>query len=946
VQGSHFLDPGNVWRSVIQRGDDIYIVTEGYGVGIAPDVNKLLGPAVFRTADLQIRAFLKPDGDFLGYPMDELNAVAGITGTSARPESSASLNATVADNGTINFQEADSSGVQPWNTRNVSVNYVQETISLNELLRDGSRASTVFDAKNELYESRTDIFDINGYLKSHQEVMDAGDKILKYYDPSNTHPYDKLEVTQDATGKVTAAEPQLEANIVAAGGSVGQIFGSALGRALAPDNQFAQLAVSTVAGLIGQKLFQTFTASLTVDASRFVAADFASVTGLDVAHAGIGAISSFLTAELGHELHFTGLAGDVFNAGAGGVTASVLAQVVDKMAIDHLAFDAAIGAIDWSLAATQAGYNVTNAAGSYLAHQFVPVESREGAIGGQLFGAVGSALGVSAALNAALTGVLGFLIPGLGSFFGTIVGTMLGDALAGDPAYPKAFHDVEILGSDLHFQNRLFGTDDNGNAAISQQMGDQVTTIANSYLDAVHGAAIDHRGKVMVGYNAGAAPYNYITGWFPNGTEVAPHFAQATDAIQEGVRELLMQTEVIGGDLLMKRAHQAFISGPHPDPNVDPTNFTDLVALGGDLSVAQDYENYLNNREAINAVMAANPDTAFTAGWIATFARVNDLGLNHVNASDLLGGLVGYLDSVAKSGLGAEAANASITLNGAALTIDIKVANGSDIPGSLSVFADQATQTSDAGGTTVHLVLNDGTGLGGYHVLAVGAPAGDGVNDIWSASTATTFTGTGGHDILIGSAWGDVIYAGGGFDFVDGGPGDDLVFGQDGGDILRGGKGHDILYGGSGDDTYVFNRGDGADIVLDDSGSDTLVFGTGISPSDVHLSSGNNNLALTVLDPANPAAADQVIVQDWFNPTNSIETISFADGTSWNMAAMLSGTAGNDVMHGGGAEAMFGGAGNDIYAIDNPGDAAVNALMAANVSMAGSRNSCRRTLFA
>ena len=56
--------------------------------------------------------------------------------------------------------------------------------------------------------------------------------------------------------------------------------------------------------------------------------------------------------------------------------------------------------------------------------------------------------------------------------------------------------------------------------------------------------------------------------------------------------------------------------------------------------------------------MAANPDTAFAAGWIATFARVNDLGLNHVNASDFLGGLVGYLDSVNKAGLGAAAANA------------------------------------------------------------------------------------------------------------------------------------------------------------------------------------------------------------------------------------------------------------------------------------------------
>jgi hypothetical protein len=127
-------------------------------------------------------------------------------------------------------------------------------------------------------------------------------------------------------------------------------------------------------------------------------------------------------------------------------------------------------------------------------------------------------------INAAITGLASFLIPGLGSFFGTIIGTLLGDAFAGDPANPKATHDVEILGSDLHFQNRLVEQDDHGNTAISQAMGDQVTAIANSYLDAVHGAAIDHRGHVMIGYNSGAAPYPYITGWFPNGTEVTPHF--------------------------------------------------------------------------------------------------------------------------------------------------------------------------------------------------------------------------------------------------------------------------------------------------------------------------------------------------------------------------------------------------------------------------------------
>jgi hypothetical protein len=743
---------------------------------------------------------------------------------------------------------------------------------------------------------RASTFDDNGALEKQQDVFTNGTTAIKYIDTRNTHPYTELDVSENSAGQITAAQLQLEQNIIAAGGSVGQIFGSAIGRALAPNDPFKQILASTVAGLIGQKLLQTFTASLTLDASRFVTSNFASVTGLDVAHAGVGAISSFLTAELGHELGLTGFGAELFNSGVGGVTGSVLNQIVDKIH-SGLSFDAAIGLINWGTAATQAGYNISGAAGTFLAHAFVPVESQEGAVGGQLLGAVGSALGLSAVVNAALTGILSFIIPGLGSFFGTIIGTMLGDAIAGDPAYPKATHDVEILGSDTHFQNRLVGTDDHGNAAVSKQMGDQVTAIANSYLDAVHGAGIAYSGKVMIGYNSGAAPYQYITGWFPNGTEITPHFAAATDAIQEGVRELLVNTEVIGGDLLIKRAHQAFMNGPHPVPNETSPDFSDLISLSGDISVAQDYENYLNNREAINALMATNPDTAFTAGWIATFARVNDLGLNQIHGSDFLGGLVGYLDSVNKAGLGAEAANATVKLDGTTVAVEVRIANGAEVPGALSVFADTISQTSEATGTTVRYVFNNGLAVTGFQFLGAGA------------------SGTAGDDILTGSAGDDTIHGGAGWDFIGGGTGNDTLYGEDGNDILRGGPGNDNLQGGQGDDTYVFNRGDGMDTVLDDyrpltwvpgsgtiggaltgsyqnvqanAGTDSLVFGPGIAQSDIVVQRSGNDLIVGVKDPAHPgvpfAQLDKITLQNWADVNDRIEFFRFADGSTLDLS--------------------------------------------------------------
>jgi Ca2+-binding RTX toxin-like protein len=279
--------------------------------------------------------------------------------------------------------------------------------------------------------------------------------------------------------------------------------------------------------------------------------------------------------------------------------------------------------------------------------------------------------------------------------------------------------------------------------------------------------------------------------------------------------------------------------------------------------------NYLNNREAINALMAANPDSAFTAGWIATFARVNDLGLNHTSPNDFLGGLVGFLDSVHKAGL-ADASNVSVKFgSGSSMLVEVRVASGVEVPGALSVFADQTNEISDATGKTVQFVFANGLGAVGFQGFGVARTAGDGANDLWFGGAASIFAGTGGHDILVGGPMNDVIYGGSGWDFVDGGAGSDYLFGQDGNDILRGGPGIDFLFGGVGDDTYVFNRGDGADVVFDGGGGDTLQFGPGVSLADIPvLASGaatcrsqrttsylNNREAINALMAANPDPA-------------------------------------------------------------------------------------------
>ena len=148
-------------------------------------------------------------------------------------------------------------------------------------------------------------FDISGVLQSQEEVFAAGNQLLKYYDTHNTHPYSEVDITRDILGHITGTQVTMDVNVAAVGGSISQVFGSAIGRALAPSNQFAQLAAGTVAGAIGQKLALAFSSSLSTDATKVVVGDIFNNFGISLASAGAGSVASFLTAELGTALGIT-----------------------------------------------------------------------------------------------------------------------------------------------------------------------------------------------------------------------------------------------------------------------------------------------------------------------------------------------------------------------------------------------------------------------------------------------------------------------------------------------------------------------------------------------------------------------------------------------------------------------------------------------------------------
>jgi hypothetical protein len=460
------------------------------------------------------------------------------------------------------------------------------------------------------------IDDINGYLKFQGEVHAAGDSILKYYDPQNTHPYTELDISTDASNKVTAAKPKLDGQPSnnADFSAVGQVLGSALGRALAPNNQFLQIGVSTVAGSIGQKLAQAFSASLLTDAAGVNFGSAFANFDISLAGAGAGSVASFLTAELGHALGLSGFQEQLFNASIGGLASGVANKIATEMLSNGLSFEAAIGTINFGSAAINAGYGISSLLGSYLGHELVPAQTREGAVGGQLLGAVGSAIGISAAISLGLGTVLNFIVPGLGSLLGTIVGTLIGDAIGSHP-HPAAVDLIDQAGYLYGYNHSAVSASDGGDYSIPDPMAAAAVSIINTYLGAVKGAALDHSMQTQIGYVTDPS-FRYIDGWAP--THKYYSFLGPDDAVHRAALDVLQHTEVIGGNILLKRAHaNSAASIPDPEPEwaglITPSSQSGaekLATLSADLSVAQDYQNYLNNREAINALMAANVSMA------------------------------------------------------------------------------------------------------------------------------------------------------------------------------------------------------------------------------------------------------------------------------------------------------------------------------------------------
>ncbi|KAB2848977.1 MAG: hypothetical protein F9K44_09305, partial [Hyphomicrobiaceae bacterium] len=154
-------------------------------------------------------------------------------------------------------------------------------------------------------------------------------------------------------------------------------------------------------------------------------------------------------------------------------------------------------------------------------------------------------------------------------------------------------------------------------------------------------------------------------------------------------------------------------------------------------------------------------------------------------------------------------------------------------------------------------------------------------------------------------------------------------------DTFDAGAGNDNINSAAGSDTFLYRLGDGNDWINEEDGSttsiDTLRL-VDLNAPDIRLTHVGTDLMIDILSTGQRIEIDEHF---WSTASNyGIERIEFADGTSWDRAAInahtfyrgtaaadtLSGSAFDDNFDGGaGNDAMTGLAGSDTFAFLTPG---------------------------
>ncbi len=729
-----------------------------------------------------------------------------------------------------------------------------------------------------------------------------------------------LTTTYDSSTGETVYEPTIGNTSISIGALAG-VFGSTLGRQLGGSNAITQLATGTLVGTLADNLAETLALTLRSNDAAIGAAteeafrDF----GENLSGAAVGAVSSFLTGELVGAIGLDGFEGELANAIGG----SAVGQIANNIVFEG--FDGAT-----------ANLNVGGALGSFLgtklAGAILTPNSIEGQIGFSLGAGLGSIIAVGLA-DKALTGLANIAVPGLGAFIGALAGGLLGSLLVGTPDSGVYVYWDEASGQ---FKTLLDGQPDpitgkknwdadKGSRELARGMAESARDILNGVVTALGGTGAELlNGDVVAGSawgQHGRDGNQPRVRFWPEGRDNAdsnyPKTTDYAEAIGGGVGHNLSQLAFIGGDLYARRA---FYANAANYGNGTPYDY-EPATMFGDLTIASDYLSYRQNAAIINLMIAANPQSAFAAGWAITLQRANELGLDRYGESDLLGGLQSLLPFELPEGTNfadvsiawadndedGQSDDIVITIDGQSRTItidDFALTMGLNA-GSSSDYSDIRIHTGTNG---VNFTDTNTTGPTGSPLMHVG-PAGDASDraddNFRSLTSDDIFVGGSGNDTLSGKYGWDWLDGGAGDDSIEGGVGNDVLLGRDGNDTLNGGDGGDTLGDGAGADDVDGGAGDDVILVAQDSDIDTLEGGAGTDTAS--YADWNSGIALDMSSSAGRFGDVYSNIENVAG-TNFSDTITGDDGEN-----LLSGRGGDDVLDGGlGDDTLAGGAGADV----------------------------------
>ncbi|MBU2590588.1 MAG: hypothetical protein KKC21_01015, partial [Nitrospinae bacterium] len=116
-----------------------------------------------------------------------------------------------------------------------------------------------------------------------------------------------------------------------------------------------------------------------------------------------------------------------------------------------------------------------------------------------------------------------------------------------------------------------------------------------------------------------------------------------------------------------------------------------------------------------------------------------------------------------------------------------------------------------------------------------------------------------------------------------------VLNGDRGNDTIDGGTGNDLLSGGEGNDTYIYNIGDGLDSITDTSGIDIITMGAGLDfdHTIIRIGVGEGVAKLRLLDAEGNETSEGIDIALNADGTIPLETITFADGSSFNLIDLL-----------------------------------------------------------